>query len=322
MKKALFFLLGLGLALAIAQVVTLKFRNRCFLSVADETGRISLEWQSFEARDRKIPAVVVLGGSDMREAVDMDLARAFFREHGYAFFNFAMSAQDPMVEKYQVLHALDLGAQDRVIFTLGYQEFVPVEFVNPVSENLEPPLAYLHRKKVFGERISPEDFLLKALNPLLPWQRERDALRLCLLPKKSNEPYRWHNSPAHPEPMAETEKKLAQFSGKKIDDGYRLDESEPRYLLLKEIQAQFGKRIVFAEGPRNPRLAKVYSEGFFARFHAFLSPFHPHSLSEGVDLKQDDFFDFNHLNTAGSTRVTREALPRWLALVQGLGEEG
>ena len=310
--KVFIFLLTCFLSLFIFfGLVSYNLEDICRLRGGD-VGLVCLEKVQFQNRDFSMPAVVFLGGSDVREAFDHQWAKKYFGDRGYGFYNFGHSSSgDSFREQMQILTSLKLSSRDIVFVSFFQNHFVRNEApvisalwksltsemffyqINSITLNLDDKLSlYITDKFEIFKYLPLFQHIFKG------WSFEKKDLSALRGVYGDS-----------PEDVSIQQKKVLHYKDKLIGGHYSEINYNRRLELISSLQKFTVSKILFYEVPRNPMYTSITDKSFIEKVKQVKSKYAVIELSEHVDLKNTDFFDFDHLNSVGRVKLTKVAIP-------------
>lgn len=304
-RSVILLIAGSAVAVAAINILSPPVILRCLQARGDEDSRAWFEYLSFNRRNTEKPSVVLLGGSDARELLDMDLARRHFAARGVQFYNLGHASQNPILEAFQAASSLNIRENDLI-----WMDISPVDFITDseplITPILESPESYLLRLRVDNEGWSVKSLAEAALRSVFPWYRYRASLRSCVSDKElSSKTFERHLYGDMSEPRGATERKLAMFAKNRIGEGKTLDADNRNLRLLNLIAKKYGHKLRYLEIPRNPLYSLIIAPSYLKQHYTVMKELGLARLSERVAVKREDFFDFNHIRTRARLKYTQ-----------------
>jgi hypothetical protein len=273
--------------------------------VHDDNARIGATLRSWGRRNRNLPAIVMTGGSDVREAWDHSLAQEFFRHRGLQYFNLAHSSSGNSVEEQaQMISALKLGPADIVFFNVGVYDMLETKspVISPAWETIS---------SIRSESVSPWEWIRLLSADILPGYRQRSLYKQAVQLKNWNQknPMVVEYFEGMHEVTRDFQSKVNKFKKEPLGSkSVQLDAFQSHVRLMVSLRKKYGSQVVFVEVPRNPAYKMITTVEFQKDADAFLKSFGVIRLNANPPLKFEDYFDFNHVNAQGRFKFSSEAL--------------
>jgi hypothetical protein len=310
-KKIIAFPIALILTF-LAATLLFYSKERFFCGqFEDDTGFFASELDRYQKRDTSIPSIIVTGGSDVREAWNVEVAKNFFRQKGINFFLLAHSSSGNAIEEQvQIISYLNLTKNDLVMMNISAVDMIDGSppHLSSFSENLQ---GYRWIIKSKNYQTSSFEEIRLYLADYIPYYRER------LLARKFFALKRWkfnskiaekHFYGSSPQPEKEFRRKMDFAISHKIGENANLLVFDQHSKLISILGENLKNNIVFVKTPRNPLYQSIISDSFKKIAKDYSSSLQLIDLADGINLNSSDYYDFNHFHSSGRNKFMQIAL--------------
>lgn len=285
------------------------------------------------AHDQTQRKVFILGSSEAREDIDVDLLNKFLKDAGFGFYNFGLSGYGSPFEMLYVMNKALRYRPDVIVYMPYIGSFFPdtdFELKNIMRSYFHPSqLTFLSKYFGLDFDILPDivvielDYVWGRVSPLYQYREQvqmilNAALRNKLGIEKRSEPLRFaYTQNQHPTYFIA--QILKEKGGKFQRNTFTQLNQELMIRMISDLRKK-GVDFIVLSGPPNPLMQKTFPRELNEEYQSFLAAqsakdgfvFVPETQLPQFSVRE--FIDFTHLNAVGRTRFTMflaENILRW-----------